>query len=184
MRHQHLAILALLASSLMLSCNRRNTEERDRTYDRFLSSVVDVPYDRMVFVGQDSLWRTQSPYVYVCYADSVTCSSCLATHLSVWQAFDEQLAELSDSCHLCLVIPGDTSTVETVNHVLFYTQYQLNLYVDTTGVFLQSNPLVDSLRLLHSFLIDNDGHVLLVGDPTRRNMKTDIRKVLGQEDTK
>lgn len=184
MRHQHLAILALLASSLLLSCNSRNTEEKDLTYDRFLSSVVDVPYDRMVFAGQDSLWRTQSPYVYVCYADSVTCSSCLATHLSVWQAFDEQLAELSDSCHLCLVIPGDSSTVETVNHVLFYTQYHPTLYVDTAGLFLQSNPLVDSLRLLRTFLMDKDGHVLLVGDPTRRNMKMDIRKALGQEETK
>ncbi|MGN0233002.1 MAG: hypothetical protein ACI4B5_01100 [Bacteroidaceae bacterium] len=119
MRHRHLAILTLAAFSFLLPCNNRNTEEKDRTYDRFLSSVVEVPYDRMVFVGQDSLWRTHSPYVYVCYADSVTCSSCLATRLSVWQTLDEQLAELSDSCHLCLVIPGDASTIETVNHVLF-----------------------------------------------------------------
>lgn len=175
------AIIVFAAAMGMSACVRRGNEEKDLLYDRFLSSTVDVPYDRMVFVSGDSLWREHTSYTYVCYADSVTCSSCLATYLSVWQVFDEYLSELSNSCHLCLVVPGGISTLGTVHRVLFYTQYQPILYVDTAGVFLEKNPLVDSLRVLHSFLMDKDGKVLLVGDPTKRDMTEEVRGAIAPE---
>lgn len=177
------AVVLLVAVLGTMSCVRRNSEARDELYDQFLSSQVVVPYERMAYMGNDSAWRDHAPYVYVHYVDSVTCSSCLATHLSAWQVLEESLAKATDSCRLCMVIPGDTSTLGMVHRVLYYTQQQPCLYVDTAGVFLECNPLVDSLRLLRSFLMDSDGHVLLVGDPMRQDMMPGIRKALGLEDT-
>lgn len=176
---RHVAMALLVAGVGLSACVRRGSEAKDLMYDRFLASRATVPYDRMAYVGSDSLWQDRTPYVYVLYADSVTCSSCLATHLSAWQVFDEQLSEVTDSCRLCLVIPGDTATLGTVHRVLFYTQYSPCLYVDTAGAFPRCNPLVDSLRLLRSFLMDRDGRVLLVGDPTRQDMLPGIREALG-----
>lgn len=39
-------------------------------------------------------------------------------------------------------------------------------YIDTSGVFLRDNPMVDSSRVLRSFLMDASGRVLVVGNPT------------------
>lgn len=180
MKFPSTVIPALMAMACLLSCGRNN-EEKDLLYDKFLSSTVDVPFDRMAFVGEDSLWREHTPYTYVCYADSVTCSSCLATHLSVWQIADEQLGVISNSCRLCLIVPGDTSTVSLIRQVLYYVQYRPCMYVDTAGVFPEKNPLVDSLRVLHSFLMDKDGKVLLVGDPTKRDMTEEVRRAITPE---
>lgn len=183
MRRRHatlaLASCVLCVATWLASCGR-SAEEKDLLYNRFLHSTVEMPYSHMAFVGEDSLWNTHAAYTYVHYMDSINCSSCLGTRLAVWQMFEKQLESLPDSCRLCFIVEGDTSTIRLIREVEYYTQYSPAMYVDTAGVFLGQNPLVDSLRILRSFMIDSRGQVLLIGDPTRTDMTQAISEALSQ----
>lgn len=39
------------------------------------------------------------------------------------------------------------------------------VYVDTLGLFAKQNPYLSSNTIMHTFLLDEDNNVLLVGNP-------------------
>lgn len=41
----------------------------------------------------------------------------------------------------------------------------LPVYIDTAGVFLKDNPHISEVVALHTFLLDKDNKVLMVGNP-------------------
>lgn len=184
MRRRHavlpLASCMLCVAAWLASCGR-STKAKDLLYSQFQTSVVDMPYDHMAFVGEDSLWNAHASYIYVHYMDSINCSSCLGTRLAVWQMFEKRLESVSDSCALCFIVEGDTSTIRLIREVEYYTQYSPAMYVDTAGIFLGKNPLVDSLHILRSFMIDNRGKVLLIGDPTKTDLTQAIKEAVSQQ---
>lgn len=53
-----------------------------------------------------------------------------------------------------------------------YVNYPV--YIDTQGVFQQNNPHLSKNKLLHTFLLDENNNVILVGNPVRNLRVKDL----------
>ena len=59
------------------------------------------------------------------------------------------------------------------------------MYLDTSNVFLEANPQIPDNELLHTLVINNDGMVLMVGNPFQNEkMEALFKKVIANEQKK
>lgn len=161
---RHHIIQMVCASFLYIGCTGENTSSA--LIERFCSSTVVLPFSELTFIGADSTWMEKAKYVCVVYEDSMSCMYCFASKLALWGIFEEKVKKSFDDFSVCFVIPGQLSDMETLKHIQYYSQYAPPIYLDTDDVFLRENPMIDSSRVLRSFLIDDSGCVLVVGNPT------------------
>ncbi len=63
-------------------------------------------------------------------------------------------------------------------------QYHLRnaIYIDTCNAFLDANPQIPDNEMFHTFVINKDGKVLMVGNPfANEKMEALFKKVIAKE---
>ena len=66
---------------------------------------------------------------------------------------------------LCYIIEAGNHNREDLINAINETYYQGDVYIDSLGVFLKHNTNIPSNRLYHTFLLDKNNNVVLVGNP-------------------
>lgn len=107
-------------------------------------------------------------YLQVIFVDSVTCSPCFLKQMPRWQTFIDSVRDHHIDLSFVFVFhvkrkEKDRFVESMQQDTLFHTP----VYLDTTGVFLQSNPNIPQNKMLHTFLLDEDNQVILVGNPVQ-----------------
>lgn len=77
--------------------------------------------------------------------------------------------------YLFIVAPKKNQRAKILNIIKKDTLFNAYIYVDTTNIFERNNPRLPANKLLHTFLINSQGNVELIGNPIT-NME--IKKLL------
>lgn len=150
---------------LLGSCSSKN--KIDKEVKEFVNARINLPLDSMVSFSAKGPWEIlgKATYIYVMYIDSTSCSDCAISHLSDWAQLD--IVEHHNLLKYAFIIAPKRSQYYHISAKIdkdfIFKEY---VFLDTLGIFERSNPMLPSNKLLHTFMIDRQKKVRLVGNPT------------------
>lgn len=156
-------IIYLIFPLFLFSCNHSRLEQK---IEAFSNSHIELMLDSMLNGRplNEMISITQSQFVYVSYVDSFACSSCNLAHISNWYYLTRDLKR-TDFCNIYIIFPTKKDRnfiIEKIGRNLLDGK---RVYIDTTGVFERHNPHLPKEQVLHTFLINKDRNVVLIGNP-------------------
>ncbi|NPD91626.1 hypothetical protein [Xylanibacter muris] len=162
-----LAVILLPLVGLFVSCGG-STEIKD-SLDAMLSHPVRLSLDRMKcsYRGSDTLMADsiKPDLRLVVYVDSSECSSCVLDQMYHWNEMLSESRKYDGRLQYVFIVAPRPSQLEDARLSLEYCGLQSPVYVDTGFVFRCSNPWFPSGRMYHTFLLNRNDSVLLVGSP-------------------
>lgn len=118
------------------------------------------------------------------YVDSTSCSDCAISHLSDWAQLDiiNNYRELMFK-YVFIVAPKREQYMHISKIIEKDTVFNESIFIDTIGVFERYNTNLPKNKLLHSFLINKQRNVELIGNPiTNIRIKDMLIKILDEAD--
>lgn len=157
----YICIIGLLAC--LISCSRENKQlVKDMTLlkSRPINLCLDKLelYEKGIRINDYNI--NNKKYTQIVFFDSVTCSPCMWKHMYQWNP-------IIDTTNLSFVF---IFHVKKENKEKFIkamqndTIFSYPIYLDSIGVFLQKNPTIPHNKLLHSFLLNRNNQVVLIGN--------------------
>ena len=110
---------------------------------------------------------------FVIYIDSVHCVPCKLARLKYWKEFEIEI-------HSKYPYLGFIAAFEqpSKSHVLLQDyvneEFSIPVFVDDKHLFHASNPHIPNNEIFHSFLLDSDNNIVLVGNPITNERIEDL----------
>lgn len=125
----------------------------------------------------------ETSFHYVIYIDSTRCSPCIIDQLFQWNEFiDSTRAECLDVDYFFIVAPK-TEQVEDAFLSIESCGLKNDIYVDTAYLFRKMNKGLPQDAKFHSFVINNENKVILVGDALHSsNIRNLFNKIIAVKD--
>ena len=168
---------------VVFSCGSRS--RIDKEIRDFHHVRVTLPLDSMINLstkGNISSYE-QAKNIYVVYVDSTSCSDCAINHLSDWSQLD--IISNGDNSllkYLFIIAPPRGQYTHVAEQVAKDTSFNEFVFIDTANVFERSNPALPTNKLLHTFLLNSQRQVEIIGSPlTNVRIKEMLMKLLEQE---
>lgn len=108
--------------------------------------------------------RLEERYKLVVYSDSNNCSGCYIDHLSRWNDF-LYLENDGLGVNFYFIIEARNNETEKLVPLLEDCDLRHAIYIDENSSFRKSNPNLPEESFFHTFLLDQNNNVLLVGNP-------------------
>ena len=164
-------LMVSIISVVLWNC----TNSREDYIKKIIGSELVINYESM-FKSEDSvlyLSDIKKPLKIVVYSDSSNCNAC-DMQFATWKIRFRELNHIAnDNIGLIFIInTKNISDMELNARIAQITN--LRLY-DTQGVFKKNNHVFNH-RDLHTFLLDQNNKVILVGDPLVNHQLFDIYK--------
>lgn len=167
---------------VLASCSLKD-RKLENDVEHFLGTVISIPEYQMQRFGSggiDSLDRANGRYQMVVYTDSTECSPCAIKHLNNWESIIDTLESFPLYKGTVFIFSPSKSSYEEVNEELRKTNIKYSMYLDTCNVFLNKNRGIPSNGRMHTFLIDDNNRVALIGNPlTNEKIRTMYYELLG-----
>lgn len=175
---QLVAVISWLVLSLLLSCCVHSIDDDVKW---MYSTAIKVPCEKME-KRQCSIYaksgRQNSPLVLLSFISEPDCSSCEVARLS---GMEKANIDKYPEVEFVYVVSVKREESEFMYRKLCDARVEGTVYLDTCGAFLSANPQFPSSPLLHTFVMDRDGRVLLVGNPFRSERLMEMfKKVLAE----
>ena len=124
-------------------------------------------------------------YLQLLFVDSATCSPCVWNQMPLWQEFADSVRNQNTDVSFAFVFHTKSSNKDRFLETMCKdTLFHYPIFLDTAGVFIKNNPNIPSNRLLHSFLLNSDNRVILVGDPVQNIRIREMFDLFLQKDSK
>lgn len=159
------------AMVLILTICACNTDKDRVLLESFIGSEVSLCTDSMLCINDNNYQNKKSKYIYVIYIDSIDCSEC-AIKSMVWWANDCEMSkaiELGKIEYAFIFSPRKivkNQIISKIKEECIFPQYT---YIDSSEITIRNNPNIPPNRAFHTFMIDETGKVVLVGDPIRND---------------
>lgn len=156
----------------MVSCSRNSSIQKD--VERMISANWDLCLDSLDFNSvengqfsiEDSLSFYKKNMSLVVYIDSTQCSECAIKSMHNWFDFlDYTTDRYGNDFRTYFIISPRKSQINNVYFSLKEAILNYPVFVDTTNCFANKNPNLPDNQLLHTFLLDKSGNIVLVGSP-------------------
>ena len=164
-------LIGIMVSLIASSCSQKTDIKRELS--EFYSSSIDLSMDSLSkysYNYSDSLPFDMNQKTLVVYHDSLTCGICETKNLGSWNSL------LSSIDSVGCYTPFNVLFVFTPRHnqavafrvMLKNIDIHYPVIIDENAIFANSNKLPLN-TMLHTFLLDEEGKVELVGDILRNN---------------
>ena len=176
-------LIYLFLCAILSSCSS-STKRIGEDVEQLYSSVIHIPTQQMLrFDCHSSVPEVihSEGYKMVVYTDSTECSSCAIGHLYVWEPILDSLMTFPEYNETVFIFAPSKTDCSKVEKELRYSDFKYPVYLDTCNVFAELNNIPIN-RLMHTFLIDKEGRVVLVGNPLSNSKIQELLfKVLNSE---
>lgn len=165
----------------LLACGNDNLKNQT---DLFMNERFIFPSEKMYLAdfwlnGETKRGYNRDIHIVV-YADSLTCSPCYIKGLSNWNAylFNEDKYNLTFD----FVVSIKRKEKQRTEVLFSNCGLEHSVYLDTCNAFRKANPNFPSNKLFHTFVVNNEGKVLMVGNPFQdEKMEALFQKVIARE---
>ena len=125
----------------------------------FQDSVIRI-YDKNV--TKETLSKRSIP-TFIVYIDSAECQSCRISEL---MKYSDLYNDDKGKVNVVVLFSPSKGNLDHLQSVLSRYNYPFPVYIDPNNTFLKTNPFIPEDRRFRSFMIDREGNVIFVGDPT------------------
>lgn len=151
------------------SCSHKEKKMRDNI-EKMRKNPICIPSDKMVCVlNKEKLTKEFVNDEYslklVVYVDSVVCSSCRLKEMYKWDDFLSKLESVSSQIKVFFIFATSYDNIRKLKISAKTLPNSFPIYMDTTNIFLRMNPHIPHNPMFHTFLLDENNNVLLVGNP-------------------
>lgn len=101
----------------------------------------------------------------VVYADSIGCTACAINHIDSWGHFIDYAEQFNNQLRFYFIFSPMKKEVRGTELMITNTMFDYPILLDTLGEFEKLNPYLPKNRALHTFLLDENDKVILVGNP-------------------
>lgn len=181
MKHRFLKIhiAMILASALLLcSCAKHKIKEN---IEAMQSKAVVLDTDNMLCLSNGNADTLRGKTMkFVIYNDSSVCKPCLMAHIADWD--DIRHTPACRDVDFYFIFSAQNAEIEKYRKGYNTNDVQIPVFLDTTKVFLNSNPHIPAEWIYHTFLLDKNNKVIFVGDPLHNpNMEELFYTALAQK---
>lgn len=151
---------------LMVGCES-NAKRVNRTLE--ILTTVPIRFEENNFVvwcnGMNgrAVCEDKALFKMVCFVDSQECSPCMLKDAYLWNSYVRTFSP--DEVAFLYVISA--KKVDDVKLQIRESGFSRNFYIDTLGKFKHDNPQIPESSVYHTFLIDKNQNVILVGNPAK-----------------
>ncbi len=160
----------------------------DRVTDelrRFQSSTIKVDNEKYMessnLFGNEAGFKSCPPVARIVYFSGG--ESCTACYVKGLARFNEYVhLESEEGIEFVFIMSPRTDEIARTAALLSNCPLEHTVYLDTCNAFLKDNPEFPQNELFHSFVINDAGNVLMVGDPFKNEkMLSLFRKIVAKE---
>lgn len=156
-------IIGILVCLLFFGCKSEKEQVRDKI-EQMKSRPIELCLDKME-CRRNPLVKLGKKYTMVVYVDSTECSPCALSKLRFWNPLIEEAKKKRVDINYVFILAPKKEEMEDVDMELDITDLQSSVYLDTAYVFRKVNLNLPKEKKYHSFLLDKNRNVLLVGNP-------------------
>lgn len=172
-------MLSLLITLCYGACTHLETDLKD-----FMTHRIVIPYDSLDY-RICSLYKNDTVCNYkiklVSLVEEEGCTACLIKDLSERERTFMGKTDYKD-VEFVYIFRTTKETSKRLYSKLCNYRIEGTVYLDTCNAFLKANPHIPENELFHTFVINNDGKVLMVGNPFKnKKMEALLDKVISKE---
>lgn len=157
--------LILFATFCLSSC----TDNMERNVVEMLGKDVHLDLNNYhVVKGRKNYYPSNIKYRLIIYLDSLECLSCATSRLHQWN--DMILANLNRKVGFEFIYSPRVKEWGLIRNSIASSRFIRDVYIDTAGIFKKHHPWIPDALECHTFLVDSNSKVVMVGDP-RRNKR-------------
>ncbi len=181
--------MLMCVAFLSVGCSYRHRMEH--AIEKFKSEKVTIPFHEMTCWVNDTLqderpWE-QAEMKMVVYIDSTQCSGCMLRKLFMWEDFIKMEKEYDGRFYIFFILQSPPGARDADIAAKFYmTEINHPIYIDSRSALARQNHHLPNETACHTFLLDKDGYVKLIGDPlyhirTENQLRHLVREALTPE---
>jgi len=142
----------------------------DYSYDA--NTRIMLPLDEMEQLYPQNKYLVSSKiknarYTMVTYLDSLLCSPCEFKKIGDWNKYIEKTVETSADIDFVFIYSPTIENRQKLRDAYSNTRFPYYIYIDSLGAFEKCNAEVKDKRILRSLLINQDGKIEFIGNPTK-----------------
>ncbi len=168
----HVLCFTCLLISIASCKNKSHVDEMDY----LMSTPICLNTDSMLFVPPihnstyENCIKQGGKYEYslVVFTDSSVCNPCAAKVLYQWNDLIDTLnVRYRDKINTYFIFDPQNGQQQELIYAIEEVVTEFPIYIDTLHSFKKINTHIPTSTLMHTFIIDRNGNVLLVGSPLR-----------------
>ena len=155
---------------LLWSCQNSKKTECEELLRDMQSTPIMLPLDSMMYVDNNNKSTIHNnSYRILVYNDSRECSECSWKHMYLWNDYVKLCDEQNYDVGFIFIIRVDDYSKDYAKlcDVMKMIGFKSSYYIDTLGVFECVNKHIPQSDIYHTFLLDKDNNVVLVGNPIK-----------------
>lgn len=171
--------------SILLSISSCSNVNNNEDMIRFMNSKVYIPTEyldvRSCSSFSDSITSNDEMRIVVLFSES-ECTKCKMKELSL---IVQKTIENYNQITIIYIVPCQKNIMDNVYALFDDFKIKGTIYLDTCNAFLSANPQIPDNELFHTFVINKEGKVLMVGNPFQNEkMEALFKKVIVNEQRK
>ncbi len=170
-------LFGIIFCALCFCCCSSEKNEAKKTLIEMSKHKVVLPLNEMgcFHSAVDTLESnvlTPMKYNYVHYVDSSQCSPCALDRMYNWNKLVDKYSK--KGINFVFVIEPKKEQLEDVHFAIESSGLRNPVYVDSLYAFRKQNAFLPEDKMYHSFLLDKNGHVVLVGNLLQNDRVKDL----------
>ena len=122
----------------------------------------------------------------IIYSDSIGCSPCSIKYMYEWDDLIEYAKQFNDRLKYYFIFSPKKNDEYSLRFALKGALFDYPVVLDNKGDFERLNQHLPKNKALHTFLLDREGNVILVGSPLNNPkveilFKTMVEQLLGDK---
>lgn len=131
------------------------------------------PYIHQYFQDYKNFNHSKDFHLIV-YFDSLECMSCMTNKLHGWDKLINYVNSTSKNVDFIFIFSPSKSELGNLKVALEMQKFRYPVYIDINHDFSMNNSFIPNESLYHTFLVDKDYNIKIVGDPRRNSRLMDI----------
>ena len=151
-----------------LNCCSSNYEKVENALADMTEHPVVLPLEKMQCRWREKdtvITKPGAEFKMVIYIDSSGCSPCAIDRLYQWNNWIKSPEYNQDTLDFIFIVAPKRDQLEDVRLTVDYCGLQKPVFIDTTYVFRQINKYIPDNKRFHTFMLDRNDSIVVVGNP-------------------
>ncbi len=122
--------------------------------------------------GKDSVYTSNTKRKYVMFVDSIHCSECFLNQLENYFPLNDSIQLVNGE--MIVILQPSKSNMGKLCHRIEREEYPFWCILDSEREFNHKNSKIPKNHKLHSFGLDENNNIILIGDPTKNQRINDL----------
>ena len=159
----------------LFSCDSKSVRKQ---LLNFIGTEIIIPDDlQLTILGRDTLLQYMDvPIKMIVWYDSAGCASCQVKQIQEWENIIAYTDSLKNVFEIIFVFSPKASDYDSVRLALLTSDFEYPVFIDDRNSFGKMNPRIPSDKRMHTFLIDGNNEVILVGNPVYNDKLWELYK--------